>query len=531
MAAGGRTVREATYAMLGEVGMTTIFGNPGSTELRLFRDWPGDFSYVLGLQEATVVAMADGFARARRDAALVNLHSAAGLGHGLGSLFTAYRNQTPLVVTAGQQTRAMLATEPFLFARDAPEFPRPYVKWSTEPPRAADVPAALARAYWTAMEPPRGPTFVSIPEDDWDAPAGDPVGDHAVRSGFVADGAALEEVAGALATSTRPALVVGAGVDEEGAWDEVVALAERLRARVWANPLASRAGFPEDHQAFAGFLVPHRRQLADQLAPHDVVVVLGGPVFPYHVHAEGPFLAAGTRLFHLDDDPEAAAYAPVGTSVLTTLRPAVAALVDLLPDAERPLPPPRTRPAPPAVADPIRAEAVMAALASLLPDGAVVVEEAPSHRNALHDHLPIRWSGGFYTTASGGLGWSLPAAVGVALAQPDRRVVALLGDGATLYSVQALWTAAQWGLPVTAVVLRNGAYEAMLALGGAMGVPEPPGVALPEVDFPALARGFGCQSLQVGAAAELQDTLAKALAADQPVVVDVPVALSGRALY
>ena len=162
------TVREAVFCLLREFGLTTVFGNPGSTELPMFRDFPADFRYVLGLQESVVVAMADGFAQARGSAALVNLHSAIGVGHALGSIFTAYRNQTPLVVTAGQQARSILPFEPFLYSEQAANLPRPYVKWSCEPARAEDVPAAMARAYYVAMQPPRGPTFVSVPVDDWD---------------------------------------------------------------------------------------------------------------------------------------------------------------------------------------------------------------------------------------------------------------------------------------------------------------------------------------------------------------------------
>jgi benzoylformate decarboxylase len=162
------TVRDAVLHLLRQFRMTTIFGNPGSTELPLFRDFPADFRYVLGLQESLVVGMADGYAQATRNAAVVNLHSAVGVGHALGNIFTAYKNQTPLVITAGQQARSILPFEPFLFATQATEFPKPYVKWSCEPARAEDVPAAIARAYYVAMQPPCGPTFVSVPVDDWD---------------------------------------------------------------------------------------------------------------------------------------------------------------------------------------------------------------------------------------------------------------------------------------------------------------------------------------------------------------------------
>jgi benzoylformate decarboxylase len=524
------TVRDATYALLRTFGMTTVFGNPGSTELRMFRDAPDDFRYVLALQESSAVAMADGYAQATGNAAFVNLHSAVGVGHALGSIFTAMRNATPLVITAGQQTRAMLPTEPFLFSEQATELPKPYVKWSSEPARAADVPTAIARAYHTAMQHPRGPTFVSVPEDDWDGDA-EPVEPHRIEGEFVGDSDALRAVAGALRESSRPALVLGPGVDRDGAWDVTVELAERCGALVWVSPLSSRCSFPEDHPAFAGFLTPHRATLARQLEGHDVVVVLGAPVFTYHVHAGGPFLPTGATLYQLVDDPGVAAMAPVGTSVLTTLRAGVQAVVDHLGGERRGPAAGRTpRPAP-AASVPISAAFVMHTVARLMPPDAVIVEEAPSHRNAMHDHLPIRTSGGFYCAASGGLGFALPAAVGVALGDPARRVIGLLGDGSSLYSIQALWTAAQHDLPIAFLILNNQGYGALKALGQAMGVDKPPGVDLPGLGFAELAAGFGCAARSITDAEELEEALRWALASARPAVLDVLVEASVARLY
>ena len=216
------TVREAVFRLLRAFGLTTVFGNPGSTELPMFRSFPGDFRYVLALQESIAVGMADGFAQATRNAALVNLHSAVGVGHALGNLFTAYKNQTPLVVTAGQQARSILPFEPFLFAAQATEFPKPYVKWSCEPARAEDVPLAIARAYYIAMQAPRGPTFVSIPVDDWDRPCA-PVEPRKVSQVSRGDPRMLADAAEALAHSARPVIVVGASVARDDAWDEVIA--------------------------------------------------------------------------------------------------------------------------------------------------------------------------------------------------------------------------------------------------------------------------------------------------------------------
>jgi benzoylformate decarboxylase len=213
------TVREAVVCLLRELGMTTVFGNPGSTELPFFRDFPDDFRYVLGLQESVVVGMADGYAQATRNAALVNLHSAAGVGHAMGNIFTAYRNRTPLVITAGQQARSILPYEPFLFATQATTLPEPYVKWSCEPARGEDVPGAIARAYHIAMQAPCGPTFVSIPVDDWDRTT-EPIVKRTVSRSTHPDPDLIATIAERLDRCQRPAFVVGPGVDRNDAWDQ-----------------------------------------------------------------------------------------------------------------------------------------------------------------------------------------------------------------------------------------------------------------------------------------------------------------------
>ncbi len=510
--------------------MTTVFGNPGSTELRMFRDWPEDFRYVLGLQESVVVAMADAYAQVRRAPVLVNLHSAGGVGHALGSVFTAWRNQTPLVIVAGQQTRAMLPTDPFLSARSAVEFPRPYVKWGIEPARAEDVPQAVAQAVYTALQRPCGPVFVSVPEDDWDAPAA-AVEPRQVNVQFAPDPGALDRLADALNSSRSPALVLGAAVDQDGAWPLAVQLAERLNAAVWESPMAGRRSFPEDHPLFAGFLPPLRQPLADRLAGHDVVLVIGAPVFTYHVHVEGAFVSPGTRLFHLTDDAEQAARAPVGTSILSSIQLGMEQLLAQVSQVQRAAPRPRPRPPAPPVTDPIGGELLMHTLSSTLPADAVIVEEAPSHRNALHDHLTIRTSGGFFACASGGLGFGLPAAVGVALADASRKVVAVLGDGSSLYTIQGLWTAAQHRLPVTFVILNNSGYGAVKSLAARMGLVHMPGSDVAGVDFGDVARGFGCRATRVEHAAQLAPALLQAYASSEPWVVEVRMSTSADRLY
>jgi benzoylformate decarboxylase len=528
---GSITVRAATLDLLRRLGMTTVFGNPGSTELPLLNDWPGDFSYILGLQEASVVAMADGFARATGRAAFCNLHSAAGVGHALGNVFTAFRNQAPLVITAGQQLRALLPMQPFLGATDAAQFPKPYVKWSAEPARAADVPAAIAQAWRIAMQRPCGPTFVSIPVDDWQA-ATAPVVPRSVSRDVAPDPQPLAALAGALAAAERPVLVIGPEVDAEGAGADAVALAERLAAPVWASPFACRAVFPEHHALFAGFLPAAPGPVSKTLSDYDLVLVLGAPVFTFHVGGDCPLFRGTIPVWQLTADPDAAAAAAAGTSIVASLRLALPQLLALLPSAPATRRvPPRARPPVPVAADPIPAAFLMHAIDQARPAGAIVVEEAPSHRPAMQDHLPMRDFGSFYTMASGGLGYALPAAVGVALASAGRRVICLIGDGSMMYSVQALWTAVQHKLPVSVVVINNGGYGAMRAFSAVLQVRKPPGIDLPGLDFVSLAAGMGCAGVRVSQAVELDAALRASFAAPGPHLVEVVVDPTTAKLY
>ena len=523
-----QTVAEATYDVLRRFGVDRVFGNPGSTEMRMFVRWPEGLDYVLALQEASVVAMADGYAQRSRRPGFANVHTAAGLGNAMGSVITAWRNQTPLVVTAGQQTRAMLPTEPYLSSPQSILLPQPYVKWAIEPARAADVPGAVARALLAATTPPCGPAFVSIPEDDWDAePA--PVPSHTVVPALGADPRAIERFAEILTAATAPAIVVGPQVDGDGAGADAVALAERLKAAVYVAPWSSRCSFPERHPLFQGFLTASRQEVVRQLDGHDVVLVVGAQIFTYHVHTDGPFLPDGATALHITDNPTHAFSAPVGESVLCSTGLVIRALLHHLPETTRSAPMPYVRPAPPSLTEPISADALLHLLSQLIPAGAVVVEEAPSYRTSLRTHLPIAEPGGFFNGFSGSLGWGLPAAVGGALADPSHRTVAVMGDGSMMYSIQALWTAARHGVPLTVVVLNNREYGAMKAFKTLFGISEFPDVIetsldLPGIDLPAVAEGLGVKGIRVDRAADLHEILREALTFDGTVVVDVSVA-------
>jgi len=524
------TVRHATLALLRSFGIRKVFGNPGSTELPFLSDWPDDIDYVLGLQEASVIGMADGYAQATRNAGFVNLHSAAGIGNALGNIFTAYRNQTPLVITAGQQARSLLPLQPFLYAERASEFPRPYVKFSVEPARAEDVPAAIARAYHVAMQPPCGPTFVSVPIDDWTHQT-QAVEARTVSREFGPDASAMTALATALSASKRPALVVGPGIDRAQAVDLMVRLAEKAKASVWVSPFSARCSFPERHPQFAGFLHASPAQLSDALGDHDLVVVIGAPVFTFHVEGHASIFDGATAIFQITDDSDAAAVSPVGTGIIATIKPALTMLLDLLPETRRAVPAGRALPPIPSAADPVPVEFLLHTLSSAMPDDAALVEEAPSHRPALQMFMPMRGQDSFYTMASGGLGYGLPAAVGIALGRPDIRTVCLIGDGSAMYSIQALWTAAQRKLPLTVVVINNAGYGAMRSFSQVMQVRNVPGLDLPGIDFVRIAQGLGCDAVRVGKSSELAPALKRGLAHDGVSVIDVMVDSAVPLLY
>ena len=320
-------------------------------------------------------------------------------------------------------------------------------------------------------------------------------------------------------------------MDRDRATAGVLALAERIGARVFSSALASRCGFPEDHPLFAGSLPRIRTGVVDRLHGHDVIVVLGAPVFNYHISADGPYIPAGSTLFQLTDDSNAASYAAVGTSIITTLGPAIERLLPLLDAA-----PPR-RPAPAAHAreriapsDPIGVEYLLQAVAATLPPDALIAEEAPTTHTFLHDYLPMR-AGRYFAAASGSLGYGLPAAVGVALAAPGTRVVALIGDGSSYYAFQGLWTAVEHRLPIAFVIVNNGGYGAMRSFSQLLGSQRSPSFDIGHCDVVALARGFGCPGARVTRAADLEPALLEAYRSDGPVLIDVTVESAPKKLF
>lgn len=538
-----RTVREATLDVLRQLGLTTVFSNPSHTEMKLFDEWPDDFRFICGLQEASIVGMADGHAQATGEPALVVINGGPGLGNAMGSVYTAANAHTPMVIIGGQQARKLLLGEPFLDARGATELPKPHIKWAGEPARPADVPALIEKAYHISRQSPRGPVFVAVPEDDWVRPATPTrLRVRTVRDAVVPDPAALTEIAEAIDAAERPALVAGPGVEIGGARADLVALAEKLDATVYGSPVWPRGSFPETHPLFGGVLAPLPEMINAKLEGHDVVVVLGSPAFTLFTTADlfstapadldgsdQPALPPGTRVLHVTDNPEAAAWSMAGSAYVC---PPAATVRGLLPLVRGRAATGRTAQVAevtlPRATSPLTQAFLFHALARELPPDAQVFEELPIARADFHEQIPLGPDNGYFATASGALGFPFAGAVGHAIARPDVRTVAVTGEGSAQYTLHALWTAAQHDLPVTFVIPNNSGYLSLkYYLGEESQKAWQAGWDLTGVDMAGLARGFGCRAERVESADALVAALREALTCDGPMLLDVVVADPG----
>ncbi|MFI6903168.1 thiamine pyrophosphate-dependent enzyme [Nonomuraea sp. NPDC050394] len=659
-----QTVRDATFDVLRRYAMTTLFANPGSSEVSLLTGLPDDLTFVLALHEGSVVGMATGHAIATDRPALAIVHTTAGLGNAVGALATARVNRAPLVVIAGQQDRRHLALEPFLTGR-LDGLAGDYPVWRAMPARAQDVPGAVARA-WHEAQTARGPALVVVPMDDWLSVMPPDQVVAAPRTLLRPSATALDaaiELAALLNESASPVIVAGAGADHPRTWAALVALAERLACPVWQESFGARAGFPQHHPQYAGVLPSGRAQQRTILSGHDFVLAVGAPVFRHNPYQPGHLVTPGTRIAVVTDDPSEAHRAPADLAILAS----PATVCEHLPTHLHPRPtPPRTAatnpvtayhqaerdpglepPAPvnprwatgerpaqstvdggpaqgrgdigpaqgtsdigpaqgtsdiglaqgtsdiglaqgtsdiglaqgtsdigpaqgagdggpvqrggrwatdepaegtweprwvvpaqhdradahglvdPGVGEPLRAAHVLAALAVRLAPETIVVEETPSSRPELHRLLPARRPLGFVSAAMGGLGFALPAAVGLRMALPDRPVVAVVGDGSAIYGIQALWSAARYRVGALFVVLANGRYAVMDQLAEAADAGKPPWPPFEEVSLSGLATAFGCPARRITGHDELLDVLdgviPSLLDRTQPLLLDIAV--------
>ena len=415
--------------------------------------------------------------------------------------------------------------------------PHPLVKWSYEVPRAADVPAAIGRAIHTAALPPKGPAFVSIPMDDWAAEADDEGSRQAIARSVDGRSAAAPDAAAALAqrlaAASNPVLVAGPDIDASGGWDDAVALAERGRLPVWAIPATGggRLGFPEGHDNFRGILPPAIGPIAETLAGHDLILVAGASVFAYYPYVPGNLLPEGAELVVVTSDPDEAARAPMGEAIVADVALTLRALLAELGDSETDRATPEPREAPMTAAEmgvepgsPISGTEAMAALARAFPEDGIVVLEAPSATLALRNQLRISRPGSYYFGAGGGLGFGLAAAVGVQIAQPDRPVVCVVGEGSAQYAITAFWSAVAYDAPVTFLVLRNSEYAILKWFSLAEGVENAPGLDLPALDVAAVAAGYGVPAQRVESGEELESAVVAAIGSGKPGLVEVGVA-------
>ncbi|HEV3362678.1 MAG TPA: thiamine pyrophosphate-dependent enzyme [Acidimicrobiia bacterium] len=547
-ATNGRTV---LLEVLRSEGVTHCFGNPGTTELP-FVDALADeerLHYVLALQENVAVAMADGYAQASGRPSFVNLHTVAGLGGGLGNLTNALANRTPMVVTAGQQDRRHLLAEPIL-SGDLTGLAAAASKWQHEVRHLDELAPVLRRAFLSAATPPTGPVFVSIPMDVLDE-TGDvdvPPRSHVERAA-VAGG--LEELAGLLAEGAPSdvALVVGDEIAAGGAVTEVVALAETLGARVYGVPLYSNLNFPSDHPLWTGMLNFTAAGVAGMLSPYRRIFVIGAKAFLVYPWTPPSPLPPGSELLHLAADPALVGrdlptrFGAVGdiAASLAALRPLVAARVDTAAagaalerargEAEGAAERFASFAADRAAESPMHAMAATHALLSALPPGGALVDEAIT--TGFYVRMLYRSStpNSYYFTRGGGLGWGVPAALGVKLARPDEPVLCIVGDGSIMYSAQALWTAAHEDIPVVIAVVNNRQYGILkvnLLESGSPAAREGRFVGMdlhsPAVDYVGLARSLGVDAQVVEKPADVTEATRAAFEGGRPALLELPIA-------
>jgi benzoylformate decarboxylase len=505
------TVREASFNVIRHAGINRIFANPGSTEISLLSNFPEDLQFTLALHEGSVIGMATGLAIATGDASLAIVHTTAGLGNAIGAIATARVNRAPIAIIVGQQDRRHLATEPFLAGKLrglAGEYP----VWFNEPVTAQDVPAAIARALYEAQLR-RGPAIVVVPMDDWMQTA-DP--DHVfaapaqVQRGNIVAQEVISQLAHRINLGKSPVLIAGAGNDSAEGWAAAVRLSEHLHAPVFQESFAGQAGFPQDHPNFAGFLSSARSVVREQLAPYDVIVAVGAPVFRQYNFEAGPMFPEGSTVLLITEDADEALRSPADISVIGSLP---SSLKDLTMqttsrDSRKPLNiTRRSAPSAPQPGEPLRASHLMASLAERLSANTIVVEETPSSRPDLHELLPAREPQGFISAAMGGLGFGLPATIGLKMGAPHRPVIAILGDGSSMYGIQGLWSARHYNVGCVFIILNNNRYAVMDRLADKFGKGGPAWPAFEEIDFVKLSESLGVDAIRISSYEQMNSVL------------------------
>ena len=544
--------RAALLALLKQEGITHMFGNPGTTELALMDHMAGehDVHYVLGLAEVAVMAMTDGYAQAR-GLAFCNLHVAPGLGNAMGMLYDAMKAGSPIIVTAGQHPQDLAMKEPLLWA-ELPEIARPFVKWSAEVKSLADLPQMIHRAAKTALAPPMGPVFLSLPGDVLIAEGEIDLGQPSrVGAAIRGDLEAIARACALMAKSETPVLVVGDAIAQGGSFAEIITFAEALGAPVYDETVASRCNFPSSHPLYRGALTRLGASVHAAMENHDLLISIGADIFTLSLPSEIEPLPKGMQVIHLDTDPwQIGKNYPVTVGIFGDV---AATLPDLTAGLLAARTPQETlrgqtrrthvegenatslahlRAMADAAADkhPIQPLALMRTIGDALPDDAVVVDETISSGAGLRRLLRTNDPHAFYGLKGGGIGWGLSAAIGVKLALPDRPVVALIGDGSAMYTIQALWTAAHEKLDILYIILNNSSYRVLKQRTNAM-----KGIAAqtdtyvamdltePRIDYLQVASGLGLTARKAHTLEEFREHFAAALESGGAVLIDVEI--------
>jgi benzoylformate decarboxylase len=537
--------------LLKQEGVTHVFGNPGTTELALMDAFAveRDIKYVLGLQEAALMAMTDGYAQASGKLGVINLHVAPGLGNAMGMLYDAMKANAPVLVTAGQQDLEYLVTEPVLTA-DLPALARPFVKWAAEVARLEDLPRYVHRAVKTALAPPMGPVFLSLPGDVLKTEADlDLMSPTRVASRMRGDADAIAAAADLLAKAERPVIIAGDAVAQSRALAELVELAELIAAPVYVEFVPNTASFPSSHPLYRGSMTRSQAGVREVLDRHDVLFSVGGDLFTWSLPSNTEAMPPGMPLIHLDTDPwQIGKNYPAKAGILgdpkATLPDIAAAVRERMSAGAKTAASARLK----AMTDAIRNErdafkakaralasktpvqplALLEAIGGMLPKDAVVIEEILSSSPGTRSLIASDDAQSFFALRGGGIGWGLPAAIGAKLALPDRPVVAMVGDGSALYTVQGLWTAAHSRVPVTWVIFNNTSYRILKQRVVAMrGLAEQTdtfiGMELndPPVDFVGMARSFGVKAERAKSVKETTDLLVQSIKDNAPMLIDV----------
>ncbi len=546
------TGKRALLEALKAEGVEYIFGNPGTSESPIMDALEGypQFRYVLTTQEGVAMGMADGYARATGRPAFVNLHIETGLANGISLLHNAHEGGTPIVLTSGNKDIRKLAEG----RTDLAEMVRLFTKWSVEVTHPEQVPGVLRRAFHEARTPPTGPTYVAFSANALDG-EGDmeimpsPRGYHRIAP----DRQAVEDASRLLAGASSPVMLVGDRVAQSGAATEAVRLAELVGARVYATSY-SEMNFPTSHPQFLGRINPTMPAARKLLASADVVLAVGTNVFSGFFYFPGRVLSPTTKLIHVDQAcREVGKSEPTDVGIVADPKVALLELADAVDESMLGAAREMARDRAVALARekaaqkeawqkrlkerwdirPMSSERMMHEVAVALPPGAVIVDDSITTRDSVHGALEFSQPGSIHGERGGAIGWGMGGGLGVKLAHPDRPVVAIVGDGSAMMTVQALWTAANENIPVVYVICNNRAYR-ILKLNMNTYKAQVLGEQTPRsryvgMDFPVplniagIAEAIGVHGRSIQDPADIGPALRFALAQGKPAVLDISI--------